>query len=141
GWAPQRRSASVSAYAAFDPRVVLATGAGLVAMALSLALAEPWWVWPIALPCALAVPTALWLASPGWARGAQRLGVFRTEAEAKPTPVTRALARHRGYFHADEACRFRDLILDPALCQRLRARATEAGGHDEVSDTQLVEKA
>lgn len=125
GWNPQRRQ-SGGALAALDRRTLTITVLGLAAFALSTRLAHPWLLWPIVLPCALAAPLALVLGAPAVGRVARAVGLFTIPEERSPTPIARALADHRGYYHPDSACRFRDLVLDPNLCARLRARLPES---------------
>lgn len=136
GWVPQRRDSS-GALASLDGRTVTTSIVGAIGLALSTQLTHPWLLWPIVGPCALAVPLSLFLGSRGVSRAARAIGLFAIPEERRPTAIARDLESRRGYYHADSACRFRDLVLDPNLCARLRARLPE---DDHVPDL-LITKA
>ena len=140
GWAPQRRR-SAGALAALDGRTLLISVAGLFGLALSTRLPHPWLVWPLAAPCAAAIPLALLLGADPVGRWARRLGLFRVPEEQEPSAIARALESWRGYYHADAACRFRDLVLDPDLCARLRAGLPEEEAGNDPEIAALVTKA
>ena len=135
GWNPQRRLAEGAWSSAIDPRTVLATILGAITLGLVTWRAPDalLFVGPIAIPWALAIPFAALLGSD---RIGRALGpLMRTPGE-RDTTVVRAFHAQRGYFHADAAARFRDLVLDPSLCARLRSSLAQ-GRLDEA----LVAKA
>jgi len=139
GWSPQRR-ASAGALASLDRRTVTTSLLGLVGLGLSALLPHPWLVWPLVGPCALAVPLALLFGSEWVGAAARRVGLFRVPEEQAPTEIARELERRRGYYHADAACRFRDLVLDPDLCARLQAQLLDDGELDEALVRQAIER-
>ncbi|MCB9615412.1 MAG: glucans biosynthesis glucosyltransferase MdoH [Sandaracinus sp.] len=138
GWSPQRRGADGAWASAVDARTTLATFLGALVVGLSLALAPAAFVWvaPIALPCLFAIPIAAMLGSVSLGEAA---GAWLRAPGSEPSPVERALEAHRGYFHADAAARFRDLVLDPSLCARLRDALPEDGPNEDTLVAKAVE--
>jgi membrane glycosyltransferase len=140
GWNPQRRLAEGAWSSALDPRTTLATFLGVLTLGL-VAWRTPHallYVSPIAVPWALAIPFAALLGSESVGRALGGLLRAPTRGAATDTAVVRAFHAHRGYFHADAAARFRDLVLDPSLCARLRA-ALPPGALDEALVTKAIQ--
>lgn len=140
GWGPQRRVAEGAFAAAVDARSLLATALGVTATLVTSVLAPSAlpYVLPIALPWALAIPIAAALGSEAAGRALARAGILGTPVENAPPPVVRALDARRGYYHADHASRFRDLVLDPVLCARVCA---DAEREEAPVDDELVARA
>jgi membrane glycosyltransferase len=138
GWNPQRRHAEGAWSSAIDARTTLATFFGVLTLGLVAWLAPhaSLFVAPIAIPWALAIPFAALLGSESLGRALAALLRVPRFADEHETAVVRAFHAHRGYFHADAAARFRDLVLDPSLCARLRAALPPA-----TLDETLVSKA
>jgi membrane glycosyltransferase len=89
-----------------------------VATALSLALTAPgllFWLAPIWLPLALSIPIVLLVSSSRIGGWFAKTGIFAVPSETHPDDLLLRANELQALTKADEAARFRDLVLDPLL--------------------------
>jgi membrane glycosyltransferase len=86
--------------------------------ATALALSAPHlliWLAPIWLPLALSIPIVLVVSSTTLGEWLAKTGVFATPSETHPDDLLLRASELQALTKADEAARFRDLVLDPLL--------------------------
>ena len=142
-WGAQRRG-STSPWLAIARSELMASALGTASAVLLWRLAPELlpWLAPVWLPLALAIPVALLVSSERAGRWLQRLGLLLVPSETEPDELVLRAHELRALTRADDAARFRDLVLDPVLLathvQRLdqapAANTDESGrtSHDAV---------
>lgn len=109
--------------------------------ALLLAQLQPallWWLAPVWLPWALAIPLVLIASSERAGVLAKKLGLFLTPPETTPDELLVRAEELRALTGSDEAARFRDLVLDPVLLATHLARLQ---GKTTSQDEDALERA
>ncbi|MEY4581798.1 MAG: glucans biosynthesis glucosyltransferase, partial [Pseudomonadota bacterium] len=108
-----------------------------IAAATSLQLFAPQlllWLAPIWAPLVLAIPLAMLVSSPDLGKLVARSGIFTTPSETEPDDLLLQAQHFRALTKADEAARFRDLVLDPLLLtaqlKKLQAAREDANQSD-----------
>jgi membrane glycosyltransferase len=115
-WGAQRRRAS-GMFFQLARGEVFSTLLGLGA-ALALARFAPallLWLAPIWLPLALAIPLAVFVSTVGLGKLFARTGIFNVPSETQPDELLLRATDLQALTKADEAARFRDMVLDPLL--------------------------
>lgn len=115
-WGAQRRRAS-GVFMQLARGEVFSTLLGLGA-AVALAKFAPAllvWLAPIWLPLALSIPIAVFVSSVGLGKLFARTGIFSVPSETQPDELLLRATDLQSITKADEAARFRDLVLDPLL--------------------------
>jgi membrane glycosyltransferase len=127
-WGVQRRRAARSRFGQLARGEVLSTLLGLGAAAL-LWLAAPGllgWLAPIWLPLALSIPLVVVISSMRVGQAFARTGLLAVPSETQPDELLHRASDLQAMTMADEAARFRDMILDPLLMaaqlEKLEAR-------------------
>jgi membrane glycosyltransferase len=115
-WGAQRRRASgmfgqLARGEVFSTFLGLATAATLWFTAPGLLL----WLAPIWVPLALSIPIAVLVSSVGVGQLFARTGIFTVAAETQPDELLLRASDLQAVTKADEAARFRDVVLDPLL--------------------------
>jgi membrane glycosyltransferase len=135
-WGAQRRRASSGMFIQLVRGEVFSTVLGLGAAA-ALAVFAPHlllWLAPIWAPLALAIPLVLLVSTSTVGELLQRTGVLAVPSEVEPDELLLRANELQALTKADEAARFRDLVLDPLLltAQLKKLRAAQAT-HDNVT--------
>jgi hypothetical protein len=130
-WSAQNRRASGGRYVQIARSELFSTLLGIAA-AFSLWSFAPQlllWLAPIWVPLVCAIPLALLVSSATLGRLVARIGVFMTPSETEPDDLLLRAQDFCALTKADEAARFRDLVLDPLLltAQLKRLRAARKG--------------
>ena len=89
-----------------------------VGTAVSLALTAPglvFWLAPIWLPLALSIPLVVLVSSTRIGGWFAKTGIFSVPSETHPDDLLLRASELQALTKADEAARFRDLVLDPLL--------------------------
>jgi membrane glycosyltransferase len=116
GWGAQRRRAS-SQFSNLVRSELLGTFIGVASAAL-LFLCAPGlllWLAPIWVPLALAIPIALVVSSEWSGQLMRKLGLLSVPSETQPDELLLRASDLQAMTTADEAARFRDMVLDPLL--------------------------
>jgi membrane glycosyltransferase len=126
GWGSQRRTADPTKFASHLADHLDTTFAG-IAIATASSLIDPLlglWLAPVTLPLVSSSVLSYLTASPRLGRACATL--LATPAERNPPPIVAAADRLTSWTVLDDAGRFRDLVLDPALnAAWVAARETE----------------
>jgi membrane glycosyltransferase len=146
-WGAQHRSGEASWLAI--ARSELPASAVGVSSALLLAYLAPAllpWLAPVWLPLALAIPVAILVSSARAGAWLQRAGLLLVPSETQADELLLRAHELRSLTRADDAARFRDLVLDPVLLathvQRLEQNGSEtAFGVDPAALGRLCERA
>jgi membrane glycosyltransferase len=116
-WGAQRRRVSGGQFSYLVRGELLSTLIGVASAALLFWTAPGLlgWLAPIWLPLALAMPLAL-IVSSAWAGQAlARIGLLSVPSETQPDELLLRASDLQAMTTADEAARFRDMVLDPLL--------------------------
>ena len=149
-WGAQRRS-SASPWLAIASSELMASALGTGSALLLWRFAPELlpWLAPVWLPLALAIPIALLISSERAGRALARAGLLLVPSETEPDELLLRAHELRALTRADDAARFRDLVLDPVLLathvQRLEqvGAGTARGAHvgERAALTRLRERA
>ncbi|HEX4353297.1 MAG TPA: glucans biosynthesis glucosyltransferase MdoH, partial [Polyangiales bacterium] len=116
GWGAQRRRAS-SQFGNLVRSELLGTFIGVASAALLFSAAPGLLLWlaPIWVPLALAIPIALVVSSEWSGQLMRKLGLLSVPSETQPDELLLRASDLQAMTTADEAARFRDMVLDPLL--------------------------
>jgi membrane glycosyltransferase len=131
-WGTQRRKAS-GEFVRLARSELFNTLLGMTA-ALSLAMLAPGlllWLAPIWLPLVLSIPIVLIVSSPSIGALVKRTGLMAVPSETEPDELLLRTDDLQSITKADEAARFRDLVLDPLL---LRVQLTKLQAREGVTN-------
>ncbi|HMI90956.1 MAG TPA: glucans biosynthesis glucosyltransferase MdoH [Polyangiales bacterium] len=146
-WGAQHRSGT-SSWLALARSELPASALG-VSSALALGYLTPAllpWLAPVWLPLALAIPLAILVSSARAGGWLARAGLLLVPSESEPDELLLRAHELRSLTRADDAARFRDLVLDPVLLathvQRLEQNLPTTGGRsDSAALGRLCERA
>ena len=103
-------------------------GAGSASLLALFAPGLLWWLAPIWLPLALSIPLALLVSSVFAGQLLAKMGILTVPSESRPDELLLRANDLQAMTAADEAARFRDMVLDPLLMasQLKKLHASEA---------------
>lgn len=129
GWGPQLRDGGVQSrrQTARAQAWPTALGAGAAAALATWAPGALWWLAPLWLPMALAVPLTMLAASEKVGSALRRAGLLTVPVERRPEPVTRRMDVLTAAMHENLAeHELHDIVLDPMLLEE-HCRLLERG--------------
>jgi membrane glycosyltransferase len=142
-WGAQKRRAGGELMSALRAELTTTLcGVGLAGWLLSSAPHLLWYLAPLWLPWTLAIPLSLAASSERAGKLAARFGLLAVPSEISPDELAERAEDLRVLTIADEAARFRDLVLDPVLVAvhvaRLTAQGAEAGAREQAGEPTLA---
>jgi len=131
-WGAQRRRAQGGQLSQLARSEAFSTLLGLSAAAMLWFVAPGLLMWlaPIWLPLTLSIPIAMLVSSSGVGELFAKTGIFAVPSETEPDELLLRASDLQALTKADEAGRFRDLVLDPLLLvtQLKKLEGSQQGG-------------
>jgi membrane glycosyltransferase len=137
-WGAQRRRAS-GMFTQLARAEVFSTLLG-VGSALALAKFAPGlllWLAPIWVPLALSVLLAVFVSTVGVGKLFARTGIFSVPSETQPDELLLRATDLQAITKADEAARFRDMVLDPLLLSAQLKKLSALDGVTNIARAEL----